>query len=38
VLVTDGLISFESEVVAAILSRLAASSRVHVVGVTETAI
>jgi Ca-activated chloride channel family protein len=33
VLVTDGQIGFESEVVAAILSRLPASSRVHVVGV-----
>ena len=33
VLVTDGQIGFEQEVVAAILSRLPASSRVHVVGV-----
>lgn len=33
VLVTDGLIGFEAEIVAAIRSRLPASSRVHVVGV-----
>lgn len=33
VLVTDGEIGFESEVVATILARLPASSRVHVVGV-----
>ncbi|HEY3445586.1 MAG TPA: VIT domain-containing protein [Myxococcales bacterium] len=33
VLVTDGLIGFESEVVAAILGRLPAGSRLHTVGV-----
>jgi Ca-activated chloride channel family protein len=33
VLITDGQIGFESEVVAAILSRLPAASRVHTVGV-----
>src|SRR6185369_1541483 len=35
VLVTDGLIGFESEIVAAISNGLPAGSRVHVVGVGE---